>query len=161
LEESGLKDCIDKHFEEILYDIEASKLPSRTMKQDLEGYKNLLSELSEIGVKAIILEGKPYSPVTGLRKAKSLLKKRGKITIGLAYEKFILKEKTIGTLPLGTFYNENLGKTGLSEIEHTLRGYGAGETEMGITIKTEKSGRRTIYIFTKKKIKNLNELVEQ
>ncbi len=150
LKEAGLEDCIYNHLDEILYDIKASKPPSKALTKDLEEHREIVSALSEEGIRAIVIEGKPYSLVTGVRKIKSLLRRREMVDVGLVYEDGVFREKTIGGFPTGIFHNEYFGDMPLSEIpSHGVE----------IAFKTSKDGRTTIYLYRKKWIKSPKELL--
>jgi len=150
LKEAGLEECIHDHLDEILHDIKASKPPSKALTKDLEEHREIVSALSEEGIRAIVIERKPYSLVTGIRKIKSLLRKREMIEVGLVYEDGVFREKTTGGLPTGIFHNEYLGDVPLSELPSQGR---------EIAFKTSKDGRTTIYLYRKKWIKSLEELL--
>ncbi|NJF25849.1 hypothetical protein [Thermococcus sp. Bubb.Bath] len=150
LEEAGLEDCIYDHLDEILGDIKASKPPSKNLTKDLEQHREIVRALSENGVKAIVVEGKPYSPATGVRKVKSLLRKKGMIAVGLVYKDGVFRERTIGSLPTGIFHNEYIGDVSLSEI---------ASWGMEIALKTGRGGRKTLYLYRKRWIKSLEELL--
>ncbi|ASJ08123.1 hypothetical protein A3L11_02325 [Thermococcus siculi] len=150
LEEAGLEDCIYDHLDEILGDIKASKSPSKALTKDLEQHREIVRALSENGVKAIVVEGKPYSLVTGVRKVKSLLRKKGMVAVGLVYGDGVFKEKSIGGLSTGIFHNEYIGDVTLSEI--ASRG-------MEIALKTSRDGKKTLYLYRKRWIKSLEELL--
>jgi hypothetical protein len=150
LEEAGLEDCIYDHLDEVLDDIKASKPPSKVLTRDLEQHREIVRTLSENGVKAIVVEGKPYSLVTGVRKVKSLLRKKGMVAVGLVHEDGVFREKSIGGLPTRIFHNEYFGDVPLSEIPS--RG-------MEIALKTSRDGRATLYLYRKRWIKSLEELL--
>ena len=75
LKSAGLDDFIDKNLEKILRDIKDSKSPSKVMKEGQERYRKILNMLKEQDISAIVINGTPYPPSTGIRKLQSILKR--------------------------------------------------------------------------------------
>lgn len=159
LKEAGLDKFIEKNFERILWDIKASKSPSKAIREKQREYTEILDMLKEQNISAIVINGTPYSPSTGIRKLQSILKRGGWATVGLVSQEHVFREKKTSSLhmPTGIFYNDYYEDMTLMQLLETFR----PEYGWNMAVKYSKRGIKTFYFYRNKRtIKHLEELFD-
>ncbi|WP_456394318.1 hypothetical protein [Thermococcus sp.] len=159
LKSAGLNDFIDKNLEKILRDIKDSKSPSKVMKEGQEKYRKILNMLKEQDISAIVINGTPYPPSTGIRKLQSILKRGGWATVGLVSREHVFREKKTSSLhmPTGIFYNDYYENMTLMQLLETFR----PEYGWDMAVKYNRGGTKTFYFYQDKRIiKSLEELFD-